>query len=159
PRLAGARRVRIDLLRPDHGAERERDEYERQPAEGGGLPVRGAPAAHARGQVARLAVMGGAGGHGGSPLSAPRSRGVGEGGVEGGECAPGRNGEVGAVAVPDVVDLDGECVLAPVPEQEDVDSVALPGCEFAGVVGGAGHLVFLLLSMTSPTLRAPRPPV
>src|SRR4029450_13453890 len=60
---------------------------------------------------------------------------------EGVECALGRDGELESVADPGVLDLDGEGVLARVPEQEDVDSVALAGRELASLVGGAGHLV------------------
>src|SRR5262245_22922779 len=70
----------------------------------------------------------------------PRSRGIGERVVEGVECELGRDGELEAVADAVVPDLDGQRVLAWVPEKEDVDSVALPGCELAGVIG-AGHLV------------------
>ena len=49
--LARAGRVRVDGLRAGH-AEREGDDDEREPAERRGLPVVGAPAAHARRQVA-----------------------------------------------------------------------------------------------------------
>src|SRR5207248_795173 len=38
-RLAGAGRVRIDLLRADLAADGERDHHERKPAKRGGLPV------------------------------------------------------------------------------------------------------------------------
>src|SRR5262245_34260500 len=68
----------------------------------------------------------------------PRSGGVGEGVVEGIECALGLDDELEAVSDPGVLDLDGECVLAGVPEQEDVESVALAGRELT-CVGGAGH--------------------
>ena len=50
-RLAGARVGRIGLLRADLAAHREGDQHERKPAEGGGLPVSGAPAAHAGREV------------------------------------------------------------------------------------------------------------
>src|SRR5205814_3724817 len=66
-RLAGTGRVRIDLLRADLAANGERDRHEREPTEGGGLPVVRAPAAHAGCQVAAAAVLGAE--HGDSPLS------------------------------------------------------------------------------------------
>ena len=50
----------------------EGDDDQGQPAERCGLPVPGAPAAHAGSEVARLAVGGGTGGHSRSPLSGPR---------------------------------------------------------------------------------------
>ena len=53
-RLARARRVRVDVLHADHAAEREGDDDEGEPAERRGLPVGGAPAAHAGREVARL---------------------------------------------------------------------------------------------------------
>src|SRR5262249_55963192 len=136
----------------------EGDDGQDQPAERCGLPVVRAPAAHAGGQVARLAAGGGAGGHGGSPFSGPRSGGVGEGAVEGVQCALGGDGEMEAAADPGVLDLEGQCVLARVPEQEDVESVALPGRELAGVVG-VRDISFLLASMTPRTLGASRPHV
>ncbi len=55
-RLAGAGRVRIDLLRADLAANGERDQHERKPAERGGLPVSGAPAAGAGREVGVLAT-------------------------------------------------------------------------------------------------------
>src|SRR5580765_1245954 len=78
--------------------------------------------------------------------------------VEGVECALGRDGQLEAVADPGVLDLDGEGVLAGVPEQKDVESVALSGGEFAGGIGGAGHLV-PPCSLTSPRLGGRGPQV
>src|SRR5262249_12736444 len=46
-RLAGASRVRIDALRPDHAGQRERQYDEAEPAADCCLPVCGAPATHA----------------------------------------------------------------------------------------------------------------
>ena len=54
PRLARAFCVRIDLLRTDLAADGKSDDNEGEPTEGCGLPVGGAPAAHARRQVAVL---------------------------------------------------------------------------------------------------------
>ena len=51
--LARAGRVRVDRLRPGH-AEREGDDDEREPPEGGRLPVVGAPASHPRRKVVGL---------------------------------------------------------------------------------------------------------
>ena len=50
-RLAGPRLRRVGLLRTDLAAHGEGDEHEPEPAEGGGLPVSGAPAAHAGREV------------------------------------------------------------------------------------------------------------
>ena len=50
-RLAGARLGRIGLLRADLAADGEGEQHERKPAEGGGLPVSGAPAADAGREV------------------------------------------------------------------------------------------------------------
>ena len=55
--LAGPGRVGVDALRSDGAADREGDDDEREPAERGGLPVAGAPAAHAGREVA-LGVVG-----------------------------------------------------------------------------------------------------
>src|SRR4029079_214084 len=44
----------VDVPRSDHPTETEGDEHEREPAEGCGLPVGCAPAAHAGGEVARV---------------------------------------------------------------------------------------------------------
>jgi hypothetical protein len=63
--LAGPRVVLVDALRVHHRTEGEGDEDEDQPAERGGLPVGGAPAAHAGGEVARVLVSG----HGLPPLA------------------------------------------------------------------------------------------
>jgi hypothetical protein len=62
--LAGPRRVRVDVLGPDGASDPEGDDDEREPTERGGLPVAGAPAAHAGREVA-LRVVGG--GHAGAP--------------------------------------------------------------------------------------------
>ncbi len=54
--------------------------------------------------------------------------------VEGVEGAVGRDGELEAVADAGVLDRDGDGVLARVPEQEDVEAVALAGGELASRV-------------------------
>jgi hypothetical protein len=56
-RLAGPGRVRIDGLRAHRAADRERDGDEREPTEGRGLPVSGAPATHASREVVRLTAV------------------------------------------------------------------------------------------------------
>src|SRR3990172_7251777 len=56
-----------------------------------------------------------------------------EGVVEGVEGAVGRDRELEAISDPGVLDREGERVLVWVPEQEDVDAVALAGGELAGL--------------------------
>jgi hypothetical protein len=58
---------------------------------------------------------------------------VGEGVVEGIEGTVGRDREVEAIAGTGVLDQDGYRVLVWVPQQQDVDAVALAGGEFAGL--------------------------
>ena len=53
-RLTGACPVRIGLLRADLAADGEHEQHERKPAEGGGLPVSCAPAAHTGREVGVL---------------------------------------------------------------------------------------------------------
>src|SRR6266508_6013478 len=64
-------------------------------------------------------------------LSAGRIRpslgGIGEGVVEGVEGVVGRDRELEAISDASVLDRDGQPVLARVPEQEDVDAVAVAG--------------------------------
>ena len=50
-RLAGTRLRRVGLLRADLAADGEREQHQREPAERGGLPVSGAPAADAGREV------------------------------------------------------------------------------------------------------------
>jgi hypothetical protein len=64
---------------------------------------------------------------------------VGEGVVEGIEGAVGRDLEVEAISETGVLDRDGERVLGRVPEQEDVDAVALAGGKLAGLPCGGAH--------------------
>src|SRR5215210_9384642 len=68
-------------------------------------------------------------------LSAPPLRGMGEGVVEGikGAGARGRDRELKAVSEPRVLDRDGERLRVWVPEQQDVDAVALAGGELASL--------------------------
>src|SRR6266511_5994006 len=66
------------------------------------------------------------------PLRAS-SGGIGEGVVEGIEGAVGRDRKVEAISDASVLDRDGQPVLARVPEQHDVDAVAVAGGELAGL--------------------------
>src|SRR5207244_1182472 len=65
------------------------------------------------------------------PLGA--SGGIGEGVVEGIEGTLRRDREVEAISCAGVLDREGERVLAGVPEQGDVDAVAVAGGEFADI--------------------------
>ena len=81
--LAGAGLIRIRLLHADLASDGEREQHEREPAEGGGLPVGRAPAAHAGSQIAAIAVRGAE--HDGSPF--------------GGSCGHGMSTSLTLVAV------------------------------------------------------------
>src|SRR4051812_41573422 len=63
----------------------------------------------------------------------PSSGGIGERVVKDVERAFGRNRELKAISVASVLDRDGQPVLERVPEQQDVDAVAVAGGEFAGL--------------------------
>ena len=65
--------------------------------------------------------------------------------VEGVKGAIGRDRQLEPVAETVVLDLDGQRVLGRVPEQQDVDAVALAGGELAGSGGGCGAHEALLL--------------
>src|SRR2546423_14516793 len=69
----------------------------------------------------------------------PSLGGIGERVVEGIERAVGRDREVEAISPTDVLDRDGETVLARVPEQQDLNAVAFAGGELAGLSCCGAH--------------------
>src|SRR5690242_12891867 len=68
-----------------------------------------------------------------------RSGRVGEGVLEGVECVLRRDRELEAVAGADVLDRNGHPVLTRVPEQQNVDAVALAFGELAGLGWCGAH--------------------
>src|SRR5687767_14733213 len=72
-------------------------------------------------------------------LSVPPSGGIGEGVVEGIEGTVRRDRQLEAISDTGVLDRDREGVLGWVPEQQDMDSVALAGGELEGLPCCGGH--------------------
>ena len=136
-RLAGPGRVRVDVLRADRAADGERNDDEREPAE---TAVFQWSALQRPMRAARLrdCVCVGAR-HVGSSFDVRVLGRVGEGVVEGIEGTVGRDRDLELISDTRVLDRDGERVLDRVPEQQDVDAVAVAGGELAGLRCSGAH--------------------